>query len=286
MGKHVRLLVERDEFIGEAAVLQAVVQVEFARLQALADLAVQPELVAVSVESRRLALRVKRQQMGTQPLGQRGRRTLGERMLRQALLFRERAFRPSECREPGVGRVDAGKIERPVERAQMAVDAACEPIYHLPAQCQLARRLHTHALTSALQCILGHDLVRALAHIAEGRGVVDRVVDIEQQQASDLRRFLLTSYLLCNKLLVCQRLALVFELLHVIAQGVDEVVGELPVALPSVAKQVQVGLRRLEAGAGRRRCKSSPGSRSRADSAARSRAWAAAFWRSGTAVPA
>jgi hypothetical protein len=37
LAQHVRLIVERDEFIAEAAMLQAVVQVEFAGLKALAD---------------------------------------------------------------------------------------------------------------------------------------------------------------------------------------------------------------------------------------------------------
>jgi len=33
----------------------------------------------------------------------------------------------------------------------------------------------------------------------------------------------------------------------VVAQGVDQIVGELPIALPGVAQQVQTGLLRLEA---------------------------------------
>ena len=42
-------------------------------------------------------------------------------------------------------------------------------------------------------------------------------------------------------------LRLVFKLLHVIARGVDEVVGELAVALPGVAQQIQVSLLGYEA---------------------------------------
>lgn len=37
-------------------------------------------------------------------------------------------------------------------------------------------------------------------------------------------------------------LALILELLHVVVQGVDEVVGDLPVALPGVAQQIQMSL--------------------------------------------
>jgi hypothetical protein len=44
--------------------------------------------------------------------------------------------------------------------------------------------------------------------------------------------------LLREEVLVHPHLALVFELLHVIAQGVDEVVGELPVAQPGIAQQI------------------------------------------------
>jgi hypothetical protein len=64
------------------------------------------------------------------------------------------------------------------------------------------------ALAGDLQCLLGHDPERAMAHVAKARGVIDRVVDTEQQQAPDLRGFLLTSYPLCDKPLVCPRLAI------------------------------------------------------------------------------
>jgi len=47
--------------------------------------------------------------------------------------------------------------------------------------------------------------------------------------------------------LVYARFAFVFESLHVIAQSIDEIVGELPVALPDVTQQVQVCLFGLKA---------------------------------------
>jgi hypothetical protein len=53
--------------------------------------------------------------------------------------------------------------------------------------------------------------------------------------------------LLRKELFICSSLALVFELLHVVAQGIDEIVGKLPVALPDVAQQVQVGQLGFEA---------------------------------------
>jgi hypothetical protein len=120
----------------------------------------------------------------------------------------------------------------------MAPDAVGEPVDHFPAQGQLADRPQAQALAGALQRVLGHDRVRALAHVAERGGVGYRLIDVEQQQAPDLRGFLLASHLLGDEVLVRLRLALVLELFHVVAQGVDEIVGELPVALPGVAQQV------------------------------------------------
>jgi hypothetical protein len=50
-----------DELVGEAAVLQAVVQVDLSRLEAFPKLAVEPELVAVGMEARGLPIRVEQQ---------------------------------------------------------------------------------------------------------------------------------------------------------------------------------------------------------------------------------
>ena len=58
---------------------------------------------------------------------------------------------------------------------------------------------------------------------------------------------LLPPHLLGHEVLARPRLALVFELLHVVAEGVDEVVSELPVAQPGIAQQVQMGLLGFEA---------------------------------------
>ncbi len=129
----------------------------------------------------------------------------------------------------------------------MAPNASGKLINDLPAQGQPACSLYAQALSGDLQGVFGHDPERALAYLTKGRGVGYRVVDIKQQQASDLWRFLVASYLLREEVLVRPRLTLVFELLHVIAQGVDEIVGELPVTLPGVAQQVQTGLLGLEA---------------------------------------
>ena len=107
----------------------------------------------------------------------------------------------------------------------MTPDAVGEPVDHLPAQGQLARWPQAQALAGALQRVLGHDLVCALAHVAERGGVGYRLIDVEQQQAPDLRGFLLAPNLLGDEMFVRPRLALVFELLHVVAQGVDEIVG-------------------------------------------------------------
>jgi len=112
---------------------------------------------------------------------------------------------------------------------------------------QLARRLHAHALGGALQRLPGHDRVRTLAHVAERRGVGHRLVDVEREQAADLRRLLLPASLRGVEGLVRGGAARVLHLLHMVGERVDQVVRELPVAQPGVAQQVQVRLRGTKA---------------------------------------
>jgi len=80
--QHGGLLIQRNQLVGKMPVLQAVVEVEFTRLEALPDLAVQPELVAVGMQARRLAIGIEGQQVRSQAFRQRGRWTFGERPLR------------------------------------------------------------------------------------------------------------------------------------------------------------------------------------------------------------
>ena len=94
--------------------LQAVVEVEFTRLETLPDLAVQPEFIAIRVQTTRLAIGIEGQQIRPQPFRQRSCWTFGERPLRQALLLGEHALGPGQRREPRAVRGDAGKVERDI----------------------------------------------------------------------------------------------------------------------------------------------------------------------------
>ena len=88
----------------------------------------------------------------------------------------------------------------------------------------------------------GQDREGPVTDRPERRRIVDRLVDIEQQYAPHLRRFLLP---LGHGLDVgCLRvlLGLLLDLPQVMVEGLDEVVAQLPVALPSVAQQIQMGL--------------------------------------------
>jgi hypothetical protein len=53
---------------------------------------------------------------------------------------------------------------------------------------------------------------------------------------------LLTAHLLGDKGLLCARAAFVLQLLHVVGHRIDQVIGELPVAHPGIAQQVEMGL--------------------------------------------
>ena len=121
-------------------------------------------------------------------------------------------------------------------------------VHRLPAQASLLAGFSLRRWPAICSASLGMIVYALLAHVAERRGVGHRVIDIEQQQAADLRRFLLpVAPVRRRSACLPRRLALVFQLLHVVAEGVDQIVGELPVALPSVAQQVQMGLLGLEA---------------------------------------
>jgi len=61
--------------------LQTVVEIDLSRLEALPDLAVQPEFVAIGVQTGRLTISAEDQQVRSQALRQRGRGTFGERSL-------------------------------------------------------------------------------------------------------------------------------------------------------------------------------------------------------------
>ncbi|KPY09680.1 hypothetical protein ALO61_200179 [Pseudomonas savastanoi pv. nerii] len=118
----------------------------------------------------------------------------------------------------------------------MAAVAFGQAVYCLPVQGQLAHRLHAHALAGELERIFRHDLVRALAHVAERCGIGHRVIDVDQQQAPYLRCVLLTTHLLCDERLLRTRATLFLQLLHVVSHCIDQIVGELPVAQPGVAQ--------------------------------------------------
>ncbi|KPX71242.1 hypothetical protein ALO53_200170 [Pseudomonas amygdali pv. photiniae] len=53
---------------------------------------------------------------------------------------------------------------------------------------------------------------------------------------------MLTAHLLGNEGLLCARTALVLQLLHVVGHRIDQVVGELSVAHPGIAQQIEVAL--------------------------------------------
>src|SRR4051812_11894408 len=61
--------VQRDQFITEAAMLEAVVQVEFAGGETLAELPIDPEFIAVPPQAGRVAVIIGVEQMWAQPLG-------------------------------------------------------------------------------------------------------------------------------------------------------------------------------------------------------------------------
>ncbi len=125
----------------------------------------------------------------------------------------------------------------------MASDALGQAVHRLPVQSQFVHWLHAHALRRVLQQFPGHDFVGALAHLAERRGIGHAVVDVQRQQAADLRCVLLASQPARRQRTAFAPVRLSSsKFLHVVGHRVDQVVGKLPVTYPGIAKQVELGL--------------------------------------------
>lgn len=76
--EHGGFLVHRNQLVGQMPVLQAVVNVELARLEAFPDLTVKPEFVTIGMQACRRAFGIEHQQVRTQAFRQRCRRTFVE----------------------------------------------------------------------------------------------------------------------------------------------------------------------------------------------------------------
>src|SRR3954454_19978664 len=94
--------VQRDQLITEAAMLEAVVQGEFAGGEMRAALSVCPEFIAVPPQAGRVAVRIGVEQMWAQPLGYGVPGDFAEGLLGKALLTGEDALHPGQGREPGI----------------------------------------------------------------------------------------------------------------------------------------------------------------------------------------
>lgn len=115
LDQHVVLLFKRDPFVGERAMLQAVVQVEFTRLEAFTQLPVQPELVAVSGQSRWLAIHVERQQVRLQAFGKVTSGHSASGRCDRRCCFANTRFVQASAASHGLS-VDTVKIECSIER--------------------------------------------------------------------------------------------------------------------------------------------------------------------------
>ncbi len=151
--------------------LQAVVEVEFTRLETLPDLAVQPELVAVSVQAGWFTVGVEGQQVRPQAFRKKSPRATRRVAVATAAAAWQNTFGPGQRGKPWTVWIGAGEVERNVQWTKMAAHAVGQPVHRLPLQGQLARRLHAHTLRRGLQRIARHDLVGALPHSPKG---VDR----------------------------------------------------------------------------------------------------------------
>ena len=142
--------------------------------------------------------------------------------------------------------MDAGRLSREVdrhrERTQVPFEPAGRTIDCLPAQLDLAVRSFAQAIPGGEKVIFRHDRERSLADLAERRCVIDGLVDIEQQHAAHPRRFLLPFLQGLDVRFLGCLFGLLLNLRHAVAQGLDEIVVDLPVAFPRIAQQIQMPL--------------------------------------------
>ena len=122
------------------------------------------------------------------------------------------------------------------------MNRTCYPVDRLPAQLHLVDGLFTQALAGCEQRLPGQDRESLFTDSTERRRIVDRLVDIEQQHAPHLRRLLLPPGHGLDIGCLSVLLRLLLDLSQVMVESLDEVVAQLPVALPSVAQQIQMGL--------------------------------------------
>jgi hypothetical protein len=235
-------LLRRHDLVAEAAVTQTVINREFAGRKALGELSVDPELVAVAAQMDRGTCWVELVEMATQPVGDGAGWDLGNRPLAQRLLTGEDRAHPGQCRAPGVGWRDGRDVQGHDERTQVLLDTGCGAVDLVPAQLHLADGLPAQPLAGAEQRLSRQDGEGSLPNRAERRGVVDGLVDIEQQHAAHSRRFLLAFGLSLNEGIHRVGLSLALDLREVVVEGVDEIVAELPEALPRVTQQIKVRL--------------------------------------------
>ena len=231
----------------QVSILMAVVEVDLAGVQPLAQLAVHPELVAVGVHAGRLAGRIEDHEVRTQALRHGALGALGERALRQALLRRKDALHPCQRGQPGTREVDAVGLQRLEQWSQVASHARGELVDRFPAEGELTGGPDAQPLPSGFELLARHDLEGAPTHAAEGCRVGDGGVHVQQEQLPKPGRFLLPLQLLLEERLLGPRLGFVLELPGVVARRIDQGVGELAEALPDEAQQVQVRLLGLHA---------------------------------------
>ena len=129
------------QFVAEAAMSNAVVEVQFTGCESFAYLTIDPELVAVAAQTGRIAGVVEFEKVRPQSLGDGARRDFGERTLRESLLAGE--TRPSSSQAQRAMGWPAGppRIRAPCQRPQILFEPRRHSVDRLPAQFDLADRL-------------------------------------------------------------------------------------------------------------------------------------------------
>ena len=234
--------VQRRQLIAEAAVLDTVVEVQLAGGKAFAELPIDPELIAIPAETGRLASFVDIEKVRSQPFGYGVCRNFGKRTLRETLLAVEDIFHPGQSGLPWTAPGPAEKSSVIASGRRFLLNRAGRAIDGPPAQFHLAVRSFAQTIAGGEKVIFRQDRERPFPDFAERRRVIDRLVDIEQQHAADPGRLPPPVVQGLGVRRLGRFLGLLLDLRHAVTKGVDEIIVDLPIALPGIAQQIQMSL--------------------------------------------
>ena len=233
-----------DQLVIETEMPQARIGGDITGREPFDDLAVDPEFVTVAARPLRLSGTARFEQVRPQPGGNRADGNLMRRPVREPPAIAEHGPHPVQRGEPSRGGGLRRKCKRHGERPRVLPEPRRCPVEGAPAQIEFARGSVAQPLARGEQGLPRQDREGRAAHRAERCSVADPVVGVEQQHAADPGRFQLLLLQRLKARRIRRRFGFFVNPPQVMREGIQYVVGQLAMAEPSVAQQIQICLTR------------------------------------------